>query len=91
MNPALKKVLFGALAAVCGALATYFATGCNGALPPKAESALDQALCAKSAAESVDALKHPELLDATEALALAHALRDCFAPPAPVGDAGVTQ
>ena len=93
MSPAVKKLLLHLLSALVGALASYSATGCAGgpAIPAQVRSAADQALCAKSAAESFDAIQHPELLDATEAVALASALRECFAPPAPpsAADAGV--
>ena len=45
MNPALKKVLWPVLALLCGALATYFSTGCSGAaLPPEAKSAVEDGL-----------------------------------------------
>lgn len=94
VNPALKKVLFGALAAVCGALATYFATGCNPAQVDAARSAADrgeaaaeiafsQAKCAKAVALSVD----PNAVNVRDAAALADRLKACFAKPA--GDAGV--
>ncbi len=96
MNPALKKTLFGLLAAVCGALATYFAAGCNPAQVDAARSAADrgeaaaerafaQANCAKAVAVSVD----PNLTSVLEAQAIADRLRSCFAAPAPTGDAGV--
>lgn len=84
VNPNTKKALFAALAVICGALATYFSTGCSGALPPKAVSAIEQALCAQALAERV----RPDTT-LGEALAIAKALPECFAPPAPVGDAGV--
>lgn len=96
MNPALKKTLFGLLAAVCGALATYFAAGCNPAQVDAARSAADrgeaaaerafaQAKCAKAVAVSVD----PNLTSVLDAQAIADRLKACFAKPAPTGDAGV--
>lgn len=85
VNPNTKKALFAALAVICGALATYFSTGCSGALPPEATSAVSQALCAKSLADRVS-----PGTTLGEALAIAKALPECFAQPAPAptGDAG---
>lgn len=94
MNPKLKAVLYPLLAALMGALASYFATGCTAAQVAKVESAADrvevQALCAKAALElHDDALVDPDLNSVKDAADLAAALRDCFRKPAPMaGDAG---
>ncbi len=95
VNPALKKALYGLLAALALAAAAYFQTGCTAAQVAKVESAADkaevQALCAKAALElHDDALVEPDLNSVKEAADLAKALRDCFRkPPAPAAsDAG---
>ena len=93
MNPKLKAVLYPLLAALMGALATYFSTGCTPAQIAHVESAADkavaQALCAKSALEAHDALLvHPDLEDVAAGVALAKDLEACFHKPAPAADAG---
>lgn len=95
VNPALKKVLYGALAAVLGALATYFATGCSPSQIQRAESAADReiakAACVKAVVEAYD----DQLADATgirasDVRAFKAELEACLKPaPAPVGDAGL--
>ncbi len=87
MNPKLKAVLFPLLAALMGALASYFATGCTPAQIAHAESAADkaqvQALCAKAALElHDDALADPDLNALKDAADLAKALQKCFKPNA---------
>ncbi len=100
MNPKLKAALYPLLAALLGALSTYFATGCSPAQIAKVESAADRgfasAECVKDVAKRYDdLLSHPEELNLTELRALAKAsqaeLKACLkpAPAAPVGDAGV--
>lgn len=79
----LKKVLYPLLAAVLGALASYFATGCGVALPPEAKSALESAACAKAVADQV---KPSTTLG--EAAVLLRELPECFQPKAPAADAG---
>lgn len=94
MNPKLKSALYPLLAALLGALASYFASGCTPAQVAKVESAADkatmQALCAKAALEAHDnALAKPGLEDLPAAAALALELRACFGKPkADAPDAG---
>lgn len=91
MNPKLKAALYPLIAALLGALASYFATGCTPSQIAHVESAADkatvQALCAKAALElHDDALVDPDLNDLPAAADLALALRKCF-KPAPKVDA----
>ena len=93
MNPKLKAALYPLLAALAGALATYFSTGCTPAQVSHVESAADkatvQALCAKTALEAHDALLvHPDLESVAQGVALAKDLEACFAKPKAAADAG---
>ena len=87
MNPSVKKALWPVLALVFGALATYFSTGCGGALPPEAKAAVEDGLCVKA---EIKAAGDPAKLNALEVLALAKRIQACLAPskPAPAADAG---
>lgn len=90
MNPKLKAVLYPLLAALAGALASYFATGCNPSQLSRAESAADrvevQLMCAKAALKAHDAaLVTPGLEDLPAAADLALALKACL-KAAPMGD-----
>jgi hypothetical protein len=100
MNPKLKAALYPLLAAILGALSTYFSMGCSPSQIAKVESAADRgfdaAECAKDVAKRYDdVLAAPEQLDLNELLALVKAsraeLKACLklAHPAPAGDAGV--
>lgn len=97
MNPKLKAALYPLLAALLGALSTYFATGCTPAQIEKAESAADRgfasAECLKDVAKKYDdLLASPEQLDIAQLRSLVKAshaeLKACL-KPAPSGDAGV--
>jgi hypothetical protein len=86
VNPALKKVLWPVIALLCGALATYFSTGCSGAaLPPEAKSAVEDGLCVKAVLESAG---DPAKLNAAQVIDLAKAVRACLAPAPVAADAG---
>lgn len=87
MSPKLKSALYPLLAALLGALSTYFATGCSEApaLPPEVPQALDAAKCVERALKGVD----PEALTLKEALEFAAKVQACLpAQSKPVGDAG---
>lgn len=96
MTPAQKKVLFGAIAAVLGALAAYFSSaGCTPAQIQKVESRTDaelaKAACVKRVAERFDdLLSDPESIRLDDLLAFRKSLEGCVKPaPAPAApDAG---
>lgn len=95
VNPKLKAVLYPALAALCGFLASYFSQGCTPAQIQKAESAADRAVakaaCVKSVLEAYDdRLADPTGVRASDVLAFKAELDACIKPaPVPAGDAGV--
>jgi hypothetical protein len=82
------------LAAVLGALASYFATGCSPAQIQRAESTADRAVskaaCVKSVLEAYDdRLADPTGIRASDVLAFKAELDACVKPAsAPAGDAG---
>ena len=91
MNPKLKAALYPLLAAILGALSTYFATGCSGApalpaLPPEVPQALDVAKCVDAALKGVD----PEALTLREAIELGAKVKACLPKPPPAADAGAS-
>ena len=95
VNPAQKKVLFGALAAIFGALATYFAAGCTPAQIQHVESAADREIakgaCVKAVVERYDdLLADPLRADLEQLLAFKADVSRCVKPtPKPSADAGV--
>lgn len=95
MNPKIRNVLFPLLAALCGALASYFAAGCTPAQIDRAESAVDHAAgegirgaeCVRAVVEKFDdLLTRPLEIQPSDVLAFKAELRACLKPP--VGDAG---
>lgn len=94
MNPKLKAALWPLLAALCGALASYFATGCSPTQTEQARSAADAvaagaelAACLRGAA--APALDHPNELTLAEALAVRAKLQACARAAQPdAADAG---
>lgn len=87
MSPKLKSVLYPLLAAILGALSTYFAAGCAGVpeLPPEVPQALDVAKCVDAALKGVD----PEALTLREAIELGAKVKACLPKP-PATDAGAS-
>ncbi len=86
MNPKVKAALWPLLAALCGALASYFATGCTPAQIDKVNSAADSAtadaLCVKAALQRhSSALVEPGVKDIPAALELHDELRACLVTP----------
>lgn len=92
VNPKLKAVLYPALAALCGFLASYFSQGCSPAQIQKVESSADRAVakaaCVKSVLEAYDdRLADPTGIRASDVLAFKADLDACI-KPASAGDAG---
>jgi hypothetical protein len=93
VNPNLKKALFPLLAALFGALATYFATGCTPSQIQRAESAADRELakgaCVKAVVEKYDdLLSQPLSANLDDLLAFKAAVSACIKPVTPSADAG---